>query len=239
MTLPTTDSTSGASLVEIPVSDDEVGDRRSTHSDACVPDERDTLVGELESVSSPNAESVRARDVDDYDRPSIEQLRSHADELNWDVRSFVVLLSLSAIFATVVIVLCSPVTVVGSAVVAPPVNPMLIVGIGTAVWEGRMIRDNLRLQQVELLVIDFVPFAIDVFSEWLALSAETLDPSMVDQGQTRLAPNALTILVGVATSGAAAVSLTAESSPINIVGVMVAAALVPAAGATGLALAPG
>ena len=236
---PGADEFADESIVEVPVSDEGVGDVIDALSGVGVDLDRYSVVEEAEWVATPNAEPIRERYAETYDRPTSEELRSLVDKLNWDVRSFLMMLSLSAFVSAVGLVLDSPVMVVGSAVLAPLVNPMLVAGTGTILGERQMVADGLRLQALGLVVGVASAFAVGLAVEGLALAPSTLDLSVVDAVATRFAPSGLVVLVGVAAGGAAVVSLTAESSLINIVGVMVAAALVPAAAATGLALAWG
>lgn len=237
--VPGTDRFEDESLVEIPVSDEGVGDVTDTLSEAGVDLDRYTVVEELQWTATPNAEPIRSRYAEVYDRPSRQELRSLVDKLNWDLRSFLVMMGLSAVVSAVGLVLDSPIIVVGSAVLAPLVNPMLIAGMGSILGERRMIHDSLRLQSFGLAVAVMSAFALGTAVEGLALAPATLDLPTLDMVSARLAPSGLAVLVGVFAGGAAAVSLTAESSLINIVGLMVAAALVPAAAATGVALAWG
>lgn len=82
-------------------------------------------------------------------------------------------------------------------------------------------------------------FAVGLGADLLGLAPATLDLPALDMVKTRLAPSVLAVAVGFVAGGAAAVSLTAESGFINIVGVMIAAALIPAAAVAGLAFAWG
>ena len=229
----------GESVVEVPVSDEAVGDVTDALSEAGVDVERFLVVEELYSAATPNADTVRARYADVYDRPSAEELRSLVDELNWDVHSFLALMAMSAAIAAVGLLLDSPVVVVGSGVIAPLVNPTLVTGIGVVLGERRMVRDSLRLQALGLVVAVASAFAVGLAASTLSLAPATLDLPALESVSVRFAPSGLAVLIGVVAGVAATVSLTAESSLINIVGVMVAAALIPAAGATGVALATG
>lgn len=229
----------GESVVEIPVSDEAVEDVTDSLSEAGVDLDRYLVVEDLRRAATPRAESVRERYASRYDPPSRDELRSLVDSLNWDTYSFAALLSLSAVIAAIGMVLDSPVVVVGSAVIAPIINPILITGLGTVLGERWMVRKSLRLQALGLVVAAGSAFAVGTGVQALGLVPATLDLPTIDLVKTRLAPSALAVLVGAVSGAAAAVSLTAEASLINIVGVMIAAALIPVAAATGIALAWG
>ena len=229
----------GESVVEVPVSDEAVENVTDALAEAGVDLDRYLVVEDLRRATTPRAESVREGYAGRYDPPSRDELRSLVDSLNWDTYSFAALLSLSAVIAAIGMVLDSPVVVVGSAVIAPIINPILITGLGTVLGERWMVRKSLRLQALGLVVAAGSAFAVGASVEALGLVPATLDLPTIDLVKTRLAPSALAVLVGAVSGAAAAVSLTAEASLINIVGVMIAAALIPVAAATGIALAWG
>lgn len=236
---PGTDRFEETSIVEIPVSDEAVGDVTDALCGAGTDLDQYSVVHSLQWATTPNAGAIRKRYTDQYDRPSERELHSLVDELNWDRRSFLVLMALSGLIAAIGIVLDIPVIVIGSAVIAPFVNPMVITGIGAILGQRWMIQNSLRLQALGLVVATGSAFAVGVGTKTLALAPATLNPLTLGLFQTLLAPSPLIVLVGVAAGVAAVVSLTAESSLVNIVGVMIAAALMPAIAVTGVALAWG
>lgn len=221
-------------LIEFPVPTDAVGDVLETLDEAGY-EETYTVIAGIESAHTPNAETLMDRYADDFDPLTPRELRSKARDMSRDPRSFLAMMLLSAFIATAGLLAGSPAVVVGSMVIAPIVGPALTTGVGAITADREMIADSLVLQAVglALAIVGATGLALlvrGVFAQPdLALTA-------LDLIAVRMAPTALSLVVAVAAGAAAAFGLTTKG-PTSLIGVMIAAALVPTAAATGIAIA--
>ena len=223
-------------LLTFPVPTDAIGYLLGRLEDAGIDVDRYTVVSPLETAMTPRAEPLMQRFASDFDPLSVPELRSQARDLSHDLGSFLALVALSAVIATAGLVVESFAVVVGSMVIAPIVGPVLTAAVGATTGDRSMLADSVRLQAVGLAVAiiaatgfsfglrtsGFVPGGLDV---------TTLEPIAV-----RIAPGLLTLVVGVAAGVASAVGLVTKG-PSSVIGVMIAAALIPAAATVGIAAA--
>jgi uncharacterized hydrophobic protein (TIGR00271 family) len=143
---------------------------------------------------------------------------------------------LSAIIATAGLLIDSPAIVVGSMVIAPFVGPILTTGVGATTGDWKMAIDGFRLQVLGVVVSVAGAAATAFALKQLSLVPSTLAPASIELVTLRLAPSAVAVLVGL-TAGAAATFGITTQGPLSLIGVMIAAALIPAAGVVGIGLA--
>ena len=135
---------------------------------------------------------------------------------------------LSAITAVSGLLVGSPAVVVGSMVIAPIVGPVLTVSVGAVTGDREMLLHSVWLQAAGLGV---AVGGAAAFSYGLQLSGffpRTLDVASIDLIALRVAPNLVTVAIGLAAGAAGAFGLT-TNGPTSLIGVMIAAALIPAA----------
>jgi uncharacterized hydrophobic protein (TIGR00271 family) len=165
-------------------------------------------------------------------------LRSKAKALRLNTRSYVWMMVLSGIVATAGLLVSSPAVVVGSMVIAPIVSPVLTASVGTVRNDRDMLVTSIHMQAVGL----GVAIATGALVAWLVKTSGVVATSLaVDQLQLvglRLAPSMLAITVGLAAGAAGAFGL-ATKGQVTIVGVMIAAALIPTAAVAGIGIAWG
>lgn len=221
-------------LVEFPVPTAAIGYTLDRLTDAGIDEERYTTVVSLESAMTPRTEPLLDRFASDFDTLTRPELRAKARDISHDTRSFLVLLFLSAIVATAGLLVQSPAVVVGSMVIAPIIGPVLTAAVGAATGDREMLLSSIRIQALGLGV---AIVAAALFSAVLQLGGvvpNTLDVSTIDLIALRSAPGWFTVVIGVASGTAGAFALTTKGST-SLVGVMIAAALIPAAATTGIA----
>lgn len=223
-------------LVEFPVPTDAIGHILEQVENTGVDVDQYTTITSLESAMTPQAEPLQQRFADDFDPLTRTELRSKARDLSRDTRSFLVMIFLSAIIAVAGLLIESPAVVVGSMVIAPIVGPVLTATVGAVTGDQEMFLHSIWIQAAGLAV---AIVGAGVFSYGLQLAGffpRTLDITSIDLIALRVAPNLVTIAIGLAAGVAGAFGLTTKG-PTSLIGVMIAAALIPAAATVGIAAA--
>ncbi|WP_132058072.1 DUF389 domain-containing protein [Halorussus amylolyticus] len=222
-------------LVEFPIPTDATGDVFDALHDAGVPEDAYRVVSTGETATTGTMDDLMDRYATNYDPLSVAELKSKSRDLSRDPLSFVGLVVLSAIIAAGGLLLDSPAIIVGAMVIAPLVGPVLTASAGIITGDEGMFADSVRLQVVGLLAAVVGAGLFAFAARTLAFAPPVLDVTSVEVIVSRAAPNFLTIAVGITAGVAAAFGLTTKG-PTSLIGVMIAAALVPGASATGIAL---
>ncbi|MDS0281132.1 TIGR00341 family protein [Haloarcula onubensis] len=193
---------------------------------------------ETEFASYQGVDEVQDRWAKTPNRVAPRTLRSKAKDMRRNTRSYLWLMTLSTVIATAGLLIGSPAVVVGSMVLAPIVSPMLTASIGLVRDDQRMVLDSLRMQGIGLglAVVGATAFSW-LLKVGLAVPAE-LAVGNVELIAIRFSPSILSVVVGLAAGAAGSFSL-ATKGQVTIVGVMVAAALIPTAAAAGIGFAWG
>jgi len=225
-------------LVQAPVPTDALSYLLKRLDEEGIENGRYTVVLSAETVMTPNVETLRNRFASDFDPLTEPELRSKVLDMSRDKWSFLPMILFSAIIATAGLLADSPAIVVGSMVIAPIVGPVLTAAVGATTGDREMFVDSIWLQGTGL-----VTALVGAWLFCLALQAggflpATLDISAIELISLRLAPGLLTVVVGLASGAAGAYGLVTKG-PTSLIGVMIAAALIPAAATTGIATAWG
>lgn len=200
---------------------------------------RYTVSVEAEFVQFDHSDAVQNRWAKSPNRLAPAALRSKAKDLRRNTRAFVWMMILSALVAVAGLLANSPAVVVGSMVIAPIVSPVLTASVGLVRNDRGMVLDSLRFMQALGLGVAVVAATAIAWAARVAgvvpgpLAIEHLDLVAI-----RLSPSILAIAVGLAAGAAGSFGL-ATKGDVTIVGVMIAAALIPTAGAVGIGLAWG
>ena len=222
-------------LLEFPIPADASGEILGALDDAGLGEDAYTVVGSVETASTPTIEELMNRYAGTYDPLPVPELRSKARDLSRDPMAYVGMVFLSAVIAAAGLLVGSPAVVVGSMVIAPFVGPVLTTSVGVVSGDDEMFRDSLVFQAGGLAVAVLAAGLFGALVRTLYLVPPTLEIEAIDLVASRAAPNFLTVAVGAAAGSAAAFGLTTKG-PTALIGVMIAAALVPAAAVVGLAL---
>ncbi|WP_262175650.1 TIGR00341 family protein [Haloarcula laminariae] len=193
---------------------------------------------ETEFASFEGVDEVQNRWAKTPNRVAPRTLRSKAKDMRLNTRAYLWMMTLSTIIATAGLLIGSPAVVVGSMVLAPIVSPMLTASIGLVRDDQRMVFDSVRMQGVGLgvAVVGATAFSW-LLKAVLAVPAE-LAVGNIELIAIRFSPSILAVIVGLAAGAAGSFSL-ATKGQVAIVGVMVAAALIPTAAAAGIGFAWG
>ncbi|SEO93289.1 TIGR00341 family protein [Halogranum amylolyticum] len=207
--------------------------------------ERDayTVIIDAETVISKRFERLTERyeesDEGDGDRIAREELVARAEDLAPRLWTFIIMTSISSIVATAGLLLDSPAVVVGSMVIAPLIGPAMATSVGSVLDEDELFVRGVRLQVLGGVL---AVAAAAVFS-WLlkfsgAIPLTAGEVFAIGEVRERLAPDVLSLAVALGAGVAGALSLSSGVSA-ALVGVMIAAALVPPTAVVGIGLAWG
>lgn len=225
-------------LVEVPVPTDAIGYVLDRLGEAGVEENQYAVIASLESAMTPRAEALQERFASDFDPLSRTELRSKARDMSQDPTSFFAMIFASAIIATAGLLVESPAVVVGSMVIAPIVGPVLTAAVGATTGDREMLRASVWIQAAGLLVAVAGAGAFGFALQVGGFVPSSLDITSIDLIALRLAPNVETLAIGLAAGAAGAFGL-ATKGPTSLIGVMIAAALIPAAATVGIAAAWG
>ncbi|MHC3438567.1 TIGR00341 family protein [Natrialbaceae archaeon A-gly3] len=200
-----------------------------------------TVVVDAETVISRRFDQLREEyeqgDLEE-DRISRQELRAHAEDLTPTFGIYLMLTIVSALVATAGLLLDSPAVVVGSMVIAPLIGPALGTSIGTVLDEKELLYSGLKHQFLGV----GVAIASAAVLAWLVRTGNLVPPGFaiadVDEIAERLAPDLLSLVIALG-AGVAGILSIATGVSVALVGVMIAAALIPPAAAAGIAFAFG
>ncbi|ELY54257.1 TIGR00341 family protein [Natronolimnohabitans innermongolicus] len=228
-------------VVYFPLPDPAVEPILDELQDEGVDDDAYTVVVDAETVVSRRFDALREEyengDVE-TDRISRQELQSEAESLTPTFAVYSIMTIISAVVATAGLFLDSPAVVVGSMVIAPLIGPALGLSVGSVIDDEDLFKESLRYQ---ILGIVLAIAAAAVFA-WLVrvtnIVPPVLDISSVDEISERLAPDLLSLAIALG-AGVAGIISIATGTAVALVGVMIAAALIPPAAAAGIAIAWG
>ncbi|ELY65306.1 TIGR00341 family protein [Natronococcus jeotgali] len=230
-----------AAVVYFPLPDPAVEPVLDELQDAGVGEDAYTVVVDAETVVSRRFEALREEyeegDVES-DRISRQELETEAESLTPTFAVFATMTIISSLVATSGLLLDSPAVVVGSMVIAPLIGPALGASVGSVIDEEELFVESVTYQIVGIV---FAIGAAAVFA-WMVkvtnIVPPGLDISEVGEISERLAPDLLSLVVALGAGVAGIVSIATGIS-VALVGVMIAAALIPPAAAAGVAIAWG
>jgi len=200
-----------------------------------------TVVTSAESVVSEHADELEERFVrgrEEDDSIPTEEIRATALDLTPSPLTYYAMTLLSALVATAGLLLDAPAVVVGSMVIAPLVGAALTASVGSVLADRSMILDGFRKQALGLVLAVAGSLAFSLVLTTLQFLPPALDVATTQQVAGRISPGVLSFVVGLCAGAAGAFGL-ATDVPVSLVGVMIAAALVPAAAAVGIGIAWG
>lgn len=201
----------------------------------------ETVILDAETVLSRDFEALqkelKPKEAPE-DRISRQELRTRATELTPSFSVYVVMTLISAVVATAGLLLDSPAVVVGSMVIAPLIGPALSASVGTVVNDDSLFREGFVYQVLGVVVAIGGSALFAVLLRFGLLAPPGLDILAIPEIAERLEPDLLSLFIALGAGIAGILSLTTGISA-ALVGVMIAAALIPPAGAAGIAIAWG
>lgn len=225
-----------AVVVEFPLPVQAVDTVLDTLREEGFDDDVYTVIANAESATTEHFDELEAQYVEgteETDSVAHEEVRSKARSLLPDPRTYYTMTVLSVLVATAGLLLDSPAIVIGSMAIAPQVGATMTASVGTVVGDRRMIRDGGRSLVLGLLVAIAAGVGFGWVLNTTGFFPPALDVTTVEQISTRISPGLLSLLLGLCAGSAAAFGV-ATDLPLSLVGVAIAAAIVPAAAAVGI-----
>ncbi|WP_049971794.1 DUF389 domain-containing protein [Haladaptatus cibarius] len=235
VTTTASSAATGGTLVEFPLPTDGVNDVLDSLREVGLDEESYVVVGSAETARTGTMERLQNRYASDFSPLATAELRSKSRDMSYDLYSFVWLVAVSAVIAAGGLLVDSPAVIVGSMVIAPLVGPVLTTGVGVVTDDRKMMSDSVQLQVVGLVVAIVTSAMFSLFLRVTGFAPAGLAISSIELVSVRLAPTLITVAIGLGAGSAAAFALTTKG-PTALVGVMIAAALLPAAATVGIAL---
>ncbi|MFC4356357.1 TIGR00341 family protein [Halobium salinum] len=235
------DGDDSTTLVEFPLPTQAVGYVLGEIRDAGLDDSEYTVVTSVETAKTRHLQELENRfvaGVEEDDSVAQEEIRAKALGMHRGALTYYALTVFSAIVAAAGLLLDSPAVVVGAMVIAPQVGSALIASVGVALDDRRMVSLGVRDQLLGFAaaIVASLLFGLGLKSGFFI--APSLNVSAVGQINQRISPGLLSVSVAFCAGAAGAFGL-ATALPVSLVGVMIAAALIPAAAAVGIGIAWG
>ena len=207
----------------------------SSLRDVGLDEEAYTVVLSAETVISRDFEKLQQsyESEDNHDRIAREEIETKARGLMPSFRIYVIMSVISAMVATAGLLLDSPAVVVGSMVIAPILGPAMATSVGSVIHERDLFRAGVKFQLVGFGVAIAGSIAFAAFVKAIFLVPPGLDVISLEQVSLRQEPGFLSLAVALGAGIAGALSLSTGISA-ALVGVMIAAALIPPTAAIGI-----
>lgn len=205
-------------------------------TDAGVGDEAYNVLAKAEHVETPNYEQTRAEYSDQVQGISRRELRSKVLGLQWPKLTYYVGTILSVIVATAGLLVDSPAVIIGAMVIAPQVSSALSMTAGVVHGDWDLFTNSAKRQTLGLLGAVASAAVFTWLVRWAGFFPGQTAISSIELMGLRLAPTFLSSVAAVAAGAAGAFGYMTEQTT-SLTGVMIAAAIVPAAAASGIAIA--
>ncbi|HET7324601.1 MAG TPA: DUF389 domain-containing protein, partial [Halococcus sp.] len=194
-------------------------------------------ISDLESATTPNIEELEEQYQEKPGGSHISHtgLRTATQELRADTATYIALVCLSAMVASVGLLLNSGVVIVGAMVISPFVGAILSASVGVVIDDREVVIDSLVYQAGGLVLAIASAVAIGFVFRWVSLVPSGLVIGSIGQIGAFSTPAALTIALAFFAGAASALTLASDLGT-AVAGAAVAAAIVPAAAAVGIAI---
>jgi len=209
-------------------------------ADLDLSDDRYTVVVNTKTIVSGGFEEAWISDAEiesvSRQRVARDELHSKAADLLPQFLIYVLMTAISATVATAGVLLDSLPVMVGAMVIAPLLGPSMATSAATVIYDESLFVESTKYQMTGLLVAlaSAVAFALFVKAFAVPSSAVNIQSSLATSNHT--SPTFLLVAVALCAGMAGAVSLS-TSGLTSLVGVMIAAAIMPPIGVVGVAIA--
>lgn len=207
-------------------------------TDAGVSDEAYTVFANASHAETPRYDEIQQEYSTKVRGLSRRELHSKVQEMSWPPITYYVGTILSVVVATVGLFLDSPAVVIGAMVIAPQVSSALSMTAGVYHSDWNMFVKAAKRQSVGLAIAVVGAAAFAWFAQWAGFVPRSVDVASLELMGIRLAPTFLSSIAALGAGAVGAFGYTTDQS-MSLVGVMIAAAIVPAAAAGGIAIAWG
>ncbi|WP_254543446.1 TIGR00341 family protein [Halomarina pelagica] len=240
-----TDEVSGreyGAVVSVPVDDDAVEDLLDAFRDVGIDRDGYAVVSDVRAVLSDRVDEQGEEMAESGEEPiqrnriSRDELRTQAAEMAEITPNFAVFTVISAVVAAAGLLTDSAAVVVGSMVIAPLLGPAVGASVGSVVNDEDLFREGVSAQALGLVLAVLSATLFGLFAK--ATLMPNVELRTLSEVASRVNPGALSLVVALGSGAAGALSVSAGASA-PLVGVMIAAALIPPAAAVGLGVAYG
>ncbi|MFC7195962.1 TIGR00341 family protein [Halosimplex aquaticum] len=171
-----------------------------------------------------------------YQGISRTELQGKTADLLPDLSIYVLLTVISAVVATAGVLLNSIGVLIGSMVIAPLIGPIVATAVSTVVNDDRLFEKSVKYQLIGGAggLASSIAFATVI--RFSSLVSPSFEISELLRLSSHTAPNTLLLVVALGAGFAGALSLSTGGT-IDLVGVMIAAALIPPIGIAGVGVA--
>ncbi|MFC4359176.1 DUF389 domain-containing protein [Halobium salinum] len=225
-------------LFLFPLPSEAVSDVFHDLTDAGVSDDAYNVLAEASHAETPRYEEIRSEYSTELRGLSRRELHSKILEMQWPETTYYLGTILSVVVATVGLLIDSPAVVVGSMVIAPQVSSALSTTAGIIHGDWEMYVGSAKRQVVGLAVAVLAAAAFTLVVRWTGFVPTTASITSLELMGFRFAPTFLSSVAALAAGAVGAFGYMTDQT-MSLVGVMIAAAIVPAAAAGGIALAWG
>jgi uncharacterized hydrophobic protein (TIGR00271 family) len=229
---------SPAVLFQFPLPDEAVADIFHAFQEQGLDDDAYAVLTSAEIVSTANFEELRSEHSRAVRGLAPPDLLSKIRSMQWPRLTYYVGTILSVVAAAVGLLTDSPAVTIGAMVIAPQVSSALSASMGALLGDWRMLVDSVRRQGVGLLLAVLAAGAFGVGVRWISAVPPSLALEQLELMGLRLGPTVLSTIAALVAGAVGAFGFTTRQAT-SLVGVMIAAAIVPAAAAVGLAAAWG
>jgi uncharacterized hydrophobic protein (TIGR00341 family) len=194
------------------------------------------VVTKAETVEMSQYEGLRERYSATVRKLSKEELHAKVREMQWPYQIYYVGTVLSVLAAAAGLLLDQPALIIGAMIIAPQASSALAAPAGALLNDWEMFVGSVREQFLSLGIAIVGATVFGLFLQWAGFVPAALEPSRIELVGVRLAPTFLSTTGAVIAGIVGAFGYTTEQST-AIIGVMIAAALIPSAAAAGLGIA--
>ncbi|WP_458209331.1 TIGR00341 family protein [Haladaptatus sp. NG-SE-30] len=204
--------------------------------DAGVEDGSFSVITKSEFVETPNFADLRQRYSTVVRKLSKSELHAKIHEIQWPYQIYYLGTVLSVIAAAAGLLLDQPALIIGSMIIAPQASSALAAPAGVLLSDWELFLESTKEQFLGLGIAIVGAALFGLFVRWAGFVPTGLSITSIELIGVRLAPTFLSTVGAVIAGIVGAFGYTTEQST-ALIGVMIAAALIPAAAATGLAIA--
>ncbi len=229
-----------SACISLPVPARYVEPLRAEFDDIGVGDDVYTVVTKPEAIVSSRFDHVEkqyeATGTFGHQRVARSELHSKAADLIPDHGVLVIMTAISALVATAGVLLDSVSVMVGSMVIAPLLGPSMATSVATVIDDEDLFVTSARMQLIgaSVSVVSALSFAL--FVRYTNIGLGTIDVAESLKLSIHSSPTLLLVTVALCAGVAGGVSLSTTGMT-SLVGVMIAAAVMPPIGVMGVGLA--
>ncbi|RRJ33693.1 TIGR00341 family protein [Halocatena pleomorpha] len=230
-------------IVSVPIETAEVEGLLDSLREIGIEEEGYAIITDVEAIlGSPEKGTERTTRPDSTpllkpftsNRISREELQDTVTEMAILTPSYVFFTIVSSIVACVGLLTNSAAVIVGSMVIAPLLGPAVGASVGSIVNDEQLFRTSILAQGLGLVL---AVGSATLFAYLIKFTImPTVDLHTIDEVVSRTNPSALSLIVALGSGAVGAFSVSSGASA-PLVGVMIAAALIPPAAAVGLSMA--